>query len=102
MKILRIRLELQIEPDEFGLYLLQTDARQFLTDLRDNAIGHGFTVTTEPVEDAKGLRKVAGQAKGGNARAAKLSPERRSEIAKQAADTRWSGEAALSVVPEVA
>lgn len=30
------------------------------------------------------------QSSGGKARAAALSPERRSEIASQAADTRWS------------
>lgn len=32
-----------------------------------------------------------GRAKGGLARAAKLSPERRREIARQAAAARWSG-----------
>jgi hypothetical protein len=32
------------------------------------------------------------KAAGGEARAAKLSPERRTEIAKKAADTRWKGD----------
>lgn len=34
-----------------------------------------------------------GGLKGGPARAKKLSPERRSEIARQAANTRWNGTA---------
>lgn len=33
-----------------------------------------------------------GGLKGGKARAAKLSAERRSEIAKKAAETRWQGQ----------
>ena len=58
MKTLTIKLVLTIEPDEFGLHALQADTRQWLTDLRDNAKGHGFTVTVDPVEDAKGLVQV--------------------------------------------
>ena len=38
---------------------------------------------------AVALGKLGGK-KGGPARAAKLSPEQRSEIAKKAAKTRWS------------
>lgn len=38
---------------------------------------------------AVALGKLGG-AKGGKARAAKLSPEKRSEIAKKAAQKRWS------------
>lgn len=34
------------------------------------------------------LGRLGGR-KGGNARAAKLTPERRSEIARKAAQTRW-------------
>lgn len=79
MKVLRITLTLTIEPDEFGLHALQPDARQFLTDLRADAIGHGFTVVTEPVEDAKGLHQTRKRTRG---------PGRK--------------RAALSVVPEVA
>ena len=33
---------------------------------------------------------ILGGAKGGNARARKLTPEQRSEIAKKAAEKRWS------------
>ena len=58
VKILRITLQLTIEPDEFGLHALQADTRQWLTALRDNAKGHGFTVVVDPVEDAKGLVQV--------------------------------------------
>jgi hypothetical protein len=49
----------------------------------------------EPVSDesAKDPERVArgklGGAKGGNIRAAKLTPERRSEIARKAAEVRW-------------
>ena len=42
-------------------------------------------------EAAQALSEL-GAAKGGNARAAKLSPEDRSEIARQAADARWAKE----------
>jgi hypothetical protein len=47
----------------------------------------------EPAQPAKNPAAVAlgklGGKKGGKARAAKLSPERRSEIARQAAQARW-------------
>lgn len=39
--------------------------------------------------DAKGLGRKGGL-KGGKARAEKLSPEQRSEIAKKAAQARWA------------
>jgi len=48
-------------------------------------IATGADVTHEP--DTSGQRK--GGLKGGKARADKLSPEERSEIAKKAARTRW-------------
>ena len=48
---------------------------------------------TEPPAPVKNLAAVAlgklGGLKGGKARAAKLSPERRQEIAKKAARARW-------------
>lgn len=48
----------------------------------------------EPADDGKDPAAVAlgrkGGLKGGKARAAKLSPKERSEIAKKAADSRWS------------
>ena len=48
---------------------------------------------TEPPKPAKNLAAVAlgmlGGRKGGPARAAKLTPERRKEIARKAARVRW-------------
>ncbi len=48
----------------------------------------------EAVDDGKDLAAVAlgrkGGLKGGRARAEKLTPERRKEIARQAAAARWS------------
>lgn len=38
--------------------------------------------------DAKALDRLGGL-KGGRARAAKLTPERRTEVAKKAAQARW-------------
>ena len=43
----------------------------------------------EPEESAKAKAGRLGGLKGGKARAAKLSPEERSTIAKKAAKTRW-------------
>jgi hypothetical protein len=51
-------------------------------------------VEPEPEDDGKDPAAVAlgrkGGLKGGAARAAKLTPEQRSEIAKKAAAARWS------------
>ena len=44
---------------------------------------------TEPKMSPKAKAGRLGGLKGGNARAAKLSPEERSEIAKKAAESRW-------------
>ena len=51
-----------------------------------------------PLEDPNAGKNPAavalgrlGGAKGGNARAAKLSPQKRSAIAKKAAQARWKG-----------
>ena len=44
--------------------------------------------TRDPAAVALGRK---GGLKGGKARAAKLSPEKRSEIAKKAAEARWKG-----------
>lgn len=53
---------------------------------------------SEPSDDGKDPAAVAlgrkGGLKGGKARAAKLSPEQRSEIARKAATTRWGNETA--------
>ena len=50
-------------------------------------------VTPKPEDSNKNPAAVAlgrlGGLKGGKARAAKLTPEQRSEIAKKAAQTRW-------------
>ena len=42
----------------------------------------------KPEQDMKALGRLGGL-KGGKARAEKLTPEQRSEIAKKAADSRW-------------
>lgn len=44
----------------------------------------------EPTEDGKNAAAVALGRMGGKARAKKLTPERRAEIAKKAAASRWS------------
>ena len=44
-----------------------------------------------PADDGKDQAAVAMGKKGGNARAAKLSPEERAEIARKAAAKRWGG-----------
>jgi len=60
------------------------DANQLAKFIVDLATGED--VKHEP--DTSGQRK--GGLKGGKARADKLSPEERSEIAKKAANARWS------------
>lgn len=90
MKTLTIHIQLSIEPDDLGLHALAPPTKTWIDELRADAERHGATVTVDPVADAKGLRK-ASKAVGGHARAAKLTPERRVQIARQAADTRWNG-----------
>ena len=55
-------------------------------------------MTGEPAEKGKNHLGVAfgllGASKGGHARAAKLSPKKRSAIAKKAAAARWSAKRA--------
>jgi hypothetical protein len=51
----------------------------------------GETVTKRKKNPAAVALGKLGGAKGGHARAAALSPKRRSEIARQAADKRWNG-----------
>ena len=47
--------------------------------------------TPEPTKDARSVESGRrGGLIGGKARAAKLSPDRRSEIARKAAEKRWS------------
>ena len=61
--------------------------------VRGIATVQSIIARTEPPAPAKNLAAVAlgklGGLKGGKARAAKLSPERRQEIAKKAARARW-------------
>lgn len=64
------------------------DINQLAKQIVDEATGQA-----EPVEDTRDPLAVElgrrGGLKGGKARAAKLSSERRSEIAKKAAEARW-------------
>jgi hypothetical protein len=66
------------------------DPNQLAKMIADMAYGEA---EPEPERPAKNPAAVAlgklGGAKGGKARAAKLSPEQRSEIAKKAAAARW-------------
>ncbi len=49
----------------------------------------GEETETLPTDDGKDAAAVALGKKGGAARAAKMTPERRAEIAKKAAAKRW-------------
>ena len=64
------------------------DANVITTRIVEKATGE-----VKPREDGKNPAAVAlgrlGGKKGGKARAEKLTPERRSEIAKKAANIRW-------------
>jgi hypothetical protein len=66
------------------------DVNSLARQIVDEATGEH---TPEPVSDGKDPAAVElgrkGGLKGGKARAAKLSPERRREIAKKAAEARW-------------
>ncbi len=63
------------------------------TDVNALAASIVAEATGEPVDDGKNPAAVAlgrlGGKKGGKARAAKLTPERRREIAQKAAAARW-------------
>jgi hypothetical protein len=48
------------------------------------------TVERDPVESTAQKNGRRGGLKGGSARAAKLTPEQRSEIARKAATARWA------------
>jgi hypothetical protein len=62
------------------------DANQLAKRIVDLATGNAVDDNEET--DAARLGRVGGK-KGGPARAAKLSPERRAEIARKAAQKRW-------------
>ena len=59
-------------------------------DVIGNAV-HVMRIATGQIEDkpSKAPARAKGGKKGGKARAAKLTPEKRREIAKKAADARW-------------
>ncbi len=66
------------------------DFSQIALDVVQQAIGE---VVPEPIDDKKKAAQEAGRRgglKGGAARAATLTPEQRSEIAKKAAAKRWN------------
>lgn len=54
---------------------------------------HVARIAIGEIEDTryKNQAQAEGASKGGHKRASKLTPERRSEIAKAAAEARWSG-----------
>lgn len=66
------------------------DASQLAKSIVDQATGDVEKQEPPPVKNqaAVELGRLGGK-KGGAARAAKLTPERRSEIAKKAASKRW-------------
>ena len=66
------------------------DLNQLAKRILDEATGESPKTKPPPVKNAAAvaLGKLGGK-KGGAARAAKLTPEQRSEIAKKAARGRW-------------
>ena len=58
-------------------------------DVIGNAVRVMQIATGEFEEEAKAPQAVKRGQKGGNSRASKLSAQRRSEIAKKAAEARW-------------
>jgi hypothetical protein len=62
------------------------DVNQLAKYIVDISVGE----TTETPESKKAAAGKLGGLKGGKARAAALTPEQRSEIAKKAAETRWN------------
>ena len=76
-----------------------TDSAQNALRIVEQVIGETLKPVPEKNAAAVALGRLGG-IKGGKARAATLSPERRSEIAKKAAGKRWAGGAALTV-PQV-
>ena len=56
-------------------------------------IATGEVEDTDTADDPSKAHHIRGGKKGGAARAAALTPEQRSEIAKKAAETRWAARA---------
>ena len=69
------------------------DLNQLAKHILDEATGEAPKTKPPPLKNAAAvaLGKLGGM-KGGAARAAKLTPEQRSEIAKKAATTRWGAQ----------
>ncbi len=69
------------------------DVNQLAKMIVDMSVGNPILGEALPVEQEKNPAAIAlgklGASKGGKARAAKLSPKIRSQIAKQAAKARW-------------
>lgn len=72
------------------------DINQFAATIADDATREGAPTQPEAATPARPEKNPHAQAlgrlgglKGGKARAAKLTPEERTEIAKKAAATRW-------------
>lgn len=63
------------------------DLNQLAKSLVEDATGEGDDANNQPTRDQLNGRR--GGLIGGAARAEKLSPERRSEIARKAAQARW-------------
>lgn len=62
------------------------DLNRLASSIVEEATGEGKPDLRDPAAVELGRR---GGIKGGKARAAKLTPEQRSEIARKAANTRW-------------
>lgn len=65
------------------------DMNQLAKRIVDEATGDAEKTLPPPELTGKKADSRKGGLKGGNARAKKLTPEQRSEIAKKAAATRW-------------
>ena len=78
-------------PDRSSNKKRPRDTNLLAKSIVDTATGEA--TEAQPEDDGKNPAAVAlgrlGGLKGGKARAAKLSPERRREIAKKAAEKRW-------------
>jgi hypothetical protein len=65
------------------------DPAQLAKQVFDIAIGEAEDTVSESKRQPESRKGRAGGLKGGRSRASKLTPNRRSEIARKAAKTRW-------------
>ena len=65
------------------------DVNQLAKSILDLTTGEDKPEEIDPVKQAAAILGRKGGLKGGPARAKKLSPERRKEIAKKAVEARW-------------